>query len=231
MSGNETLLADKIAQYREGFRDQVSADVQAIMQNANDTLTASSLAAKALNCGASLPDFELENQYRVLMSRDELLRKPLIISFYRGAWCPYCNLELAEQQQRIDEIRQLGAEFIAISPEQPDYAMALREKHQLNFNILYDRNNQLARQLGLVFTLPEPLRKVYQTFGIDICAHNGNDHFELPVPATYIVGKDGIIRFAFINEDYRVRLEPETLIKKLIQFKNEACQEHTEAMQ
>lgn len=229
MSNNDNqeqqpTLGEQIAQYRQGFRERVSADVQAIMQSATDQLAARGLARKALNVGDALPDFELENQFRVLMSRDELLCKPLVISFYRGAWCPYCNLELSAQQARMEEMHRLGADFIAISPEQPDYALALQDKHRLNFNILYDKNNQLAKKLGLAFTLPAPLRSVYQTFGIDVCAHNGNDHFELPMPATYIVNQDGKIVFAFIDEDYRVRLEPERLIEKLKQLKQQSRQ-------
>ena len=134
------------------------------------------------------------------------------MSFYRGGWCPFCNLELWALQKILPEIERLGASLVAVSPELPDASLNTLEKHRLQFQVLSDRGNQVARQFGLVFTLPQELRPVYEQFGIDIPPHNGDQSFELPLPATYVIASDGTIRYAFVNSDYTQRAEPSDII-------------------
>jgi len=208
-------LTQCIAEYRESFRQRVDQATQDTMQAASEALIASGIEKQALQCGDRIPPFVLANQHRELRDSRQLLSRPLVISFYRGGWCPYCNLELAAQQARLADIRNAGADLIAISPEQPELAQVMESKHQLSFDILFDQDNALARKFGLVFSLPMALREVYKKFSIDIEKFNGNDHFELPLPATYIVDRDGIIRFDFIYADYRRRLDPEQLLVQL----------------
>lgn len=105
--------------------------------------------------------------------------------------------------------------MIAISPEQPELAALMEAKHQLEFDILFDNDNTVARKFGLVFQLPEPLRSIYKTFGTDLVKYNGNQNFELPLPATYLVDCNGIVQFAFVYADYRKRLEPELLVTEI----------------
>ena len=149
----------------------------------------------------------------------ELLREgPVVLSFYRGGWCPYCNLELRALQQVLPEIEKAGATLVAISPETPDNSLSTTKKNELRFQVLSDQVNAMARKFGLVFTLPDAFRPLYEKFDIDIPKYNGDDSYEIPVPATYVIDQDRIIRFSFITTDYTQRAEPADIVAALQQF-------------
>jgi len=177
------------------------------------------IGKKALKTGHQIPDFTLPDQLGRDVNSTELLNKgPLVISFYRGSWCPYCNLELHALQAHQDKINELGATLVAISPQRPDESLSTAEKNQLTFSVLSDVNNLVAGQFGLVFTLSEKLRPMYQGFGVDLPTYNGTDTFELPVPATYVINQDGIIVSDYVNADYKQRMEPELILQALTQL-------------
>jgi peroxiredoxin len=166
--------------------------------------------------GEAAPDFELPDQLgRTIKLSDLCAKGPVVVSFYRGGWCPYCNLELRALQMCLPQIEALGASLIAISPQLPDESMSTAEKNELSFPVLSDVGNAIARQYGLVFELSEELRPAYQEFGIDLPATNGSDSFELPVPGTYIVDGGGVIRLREATADYKQRAEPEELVNAL----------------
>lgn len=216
-------LAQSINEYLEAFRQRADQQTQLTMEQATQDLIDRGIEKNTLRRGERMPAFELPNQQQQLRQSTQLLQKPLIISFYRGGWCPFCNLELAAQQARLDDIRAAGAELVAISPEQPELAALMESKHHLDFDILYDKNNDLARKFGLVFTLPASIRSIYKTFGIDLVKHNGNENYELPIPATYIVDVNGTIQFDFVYADYRKRLEPEILLSQLEKIRSNSA--------
>jgi peroxiredoxin len=194
-------------------KSQAPAEVVATMEAATALLAASGQLNKALKAGDRFPAFSLPNATGQSVSSDALLTQGhLVVSFYRGTWCPYCNLELAALQAQLPQFKAAGAQLIAVSPQTPDHSMTMAEKNALQYPVLSDAGNVLARQLGIVFTLPESLRPIYQAFGIDLQAHNGDASFELPVPATYVVGSDGVIVRAWINADYRERVEPSEVL-------------------
>lgn len=197
----------------ESVRQQAPAEVFSVMEKAKTKLAASTLVKQALKRGDRMPDFELPDATGMTVKSSDLRKKGLLlVSFYRGEWCPYCNLELKALQERHAEIVAAGATLVAISPQTPDFSLTTRQKHDLKFSVLSDRENKVARRFGLVFTVDESLRPIYQAFGIDLKEHNGDESFELPVPATYLVANDGGILEAFINSDYRGRLEPQTAL-------------------
>jgi peroxiredoxin len=209
-------LANQIAAMQAEMIPQIPEAALETMVAATQSLIESGLAGKALNTGETIPGFELTNALGKKVSLDEQLKNgPLVISFYRGAWCPYCNLEIRALKEALPAFRQRGADLIAISPQLPDKSLSQTQELQLEFEVLSDIDNQLARQFGLVFTLPESIQSIYDDFGIDVAGHNGNDQFELPIPATYIVDTDKVIRYAFVNADYTQRLEPSTIIEEL----------------
>lgn len=210
------ILASQIAAMQAEMIPQIPEAALDTMMSATQALIDTGQAGKALNVGETCPDFTLNNARGDSVSLGEQLKNgPLVISFYRGAWCPYCNLEIRALKEELQAIRQQGADLIAISPQLPDKSLSQAEELKLEFEILSDIDNQLARQFGLIFTLPESIREVYDAFGIDVVDHNGNDKFELPIPATYIVDKDKTIRYAFVNADYTQRLEPLTILEEL----------------
>jgi peroxiredoxin len=213
---SSSLLAVEIAEFQNNFIPTVPEETIGLLMSELQTLIAKGLAEKSLNKGKSFPDFELPNADNKALTLNDLLTDgPLVISFYRGAWCPYCNLELNALQQRLPEITAAGGQLIAISPQVPDKSADQVSSSRLTFEVLSDVGNKLAKQCGLVFTLPESLRPIYDAWQLDIPGHNADDSFELPMPATYIIGTDGIIHYAFVDMDYTKRLEPDIIIEQL----------------
>ncbi len=209
-------LAQQIAAMQAEMIPQIPEEALSTMMAATQALVDTGLADKALNAGQACPDFELKNAHGNNISLDEQLKNgPQVISFYRGAWCPYCNLEIRALKENLPAFRQLGADLIAISPQIPDKSLAQEDELKLEFEVLSDTDNLLARQFGLVFTLPEEIQAIYDAFKIDVAGHNGDDKFELPIPATYIIDGDRKIRYAFVNADYTQRLEPSIIIEEL----------------
>ena len=209
-------LTQELNAFKEQFKTSQPEEIKAVMAQATIDLIDSQLAENSLGEGDKIPNFSLPNAVGKEVTLESLLNKgALVISFYRGGWCPYCNMELRALQQALPEIEANGATLVAISPETPDNSLSTQEKNELTFEVLSDRNNLLAKQLGLVFTLPESLRPIYSNFGIDIPAHNGDRTFELPLPATYVVAADGTIIYRFATGDYTERLDPAEIVKVL----------------
>ena len=213
MQTQTQTLTDQIQDYRAGFREKVDQATQDVMNTATDTLAATGLANKALKVGDTAPDFALPNAVGNTVRLSELLQQaPVVINFYRGEWCPYCNLELRAFQQLLPDFTAANAQLVAISPELPDHSLSVTEKHELEFAVLSDVGNTVAKNYGLVFTLDPSLRPIYEKFGIDINGSNGDESYELPMPATYVIDRDGTIRFAFADADYTKRAEPEAVL-------------------
>ena len=209
-------LTQELNAFKEKFKASQPEEIKAVMTQATTDLINTQLAEKSLGAGEKIPNFSLPNAVGEKVSLDSLLDQGvLVISFYRGGWCPYCNMELRALQQALPEIEAKGATLVAISPETPDNSLSTQEKNELSFEVLSDRGNILAKQLGLVFTLPESLRPIYSNFGIDISAYNGDSTFELPLPATYVVAADGTVIYRFASGDYTERLDPAEIIKVL----------------
>lgn len=209
-------LAQNIQAFQDELIPTIPADTLKILMAELQVLIDTGIAEKAVQKGHSFPAFELSNANGETRSLSGFLSQgPLVISFYRGAWCPYCNLEINALQQRLPEITAAGAQLIAISPQQPNKSADQITSSQLTFEVLSDIENKLAKKCGLVFTLPESLRPIYETWQIDIPGHNGDDSFELPIPATYIVDASGHVRYAHVDMDYTRRLEPDVIIEQL----------------
>ncbi|MDB9518758.1 peroxiredoxin-like family protein [Roseofilum reptotaenium CS-1145] len=209
-------LANDLQAFQQQFRSNVPQETQNVMQQATTDLGDSGILKQTLKVGDTIPDFTLPNATGQPVSIKELLTKgPVAIAFYRGGWCPYCNLELQALQNALASIEETGATLVAISPETPDNSLTTQEKNELAFPVLSDVDNQVARQFGLVFKLPASLLPIYQSFGIDVAAHNGNDHFELPIPATYVIQPNGEIVYAFTDVDYTKRAEPSVIVDAL----------------
>ena len=179
-------------------------------------LKATGIQSAVLKKGQAAPDFTLPNALGRRVSSQALREKgPLVVSFYRGTWCSYCNVEILALQQHPAEIRALGAELVAITPEVPDETVSMTEKHGLAFEVLSDVGNEVARSFGLVWTLPEEVRGLYGRFGIDLVRANGDDSWQLPIPGTFIVSRDGTLVEAFADPDYRNRLDPAAVLAAL----------------
>lgn len=203
-----------------GFTKKVPPDVLDTMLNATRRLVDSGIAENSLKVGEKAPDFNLPNPKGHSVGLNQLLEKgPVVLNFYRGGWCPYCSLELNAYKSRLSEIEELGASLVAISPQTPDNSLSTAEKNDLQFQVLSDVGNKTANEFGLVFTLAEELHDLYKSFGLDIPKYNGDDSWELPMPGTYVLDKDGTVKFAFTNADYTKRAEPDDVISALKDLK------------
>ncbi len=209
-------LSDRINQSVQDFMSSLPDDEQATVQQSFEKLHASSVAADAVNIGDTPPDFSLPNATgRMINLYAALEQGPVVLSFYRGGWCPFCSLELQALQQVLPEIRSLGATLIGVSPETPDNSLTTTEKYGLDFEVVSDVGNRTARAYGLIFTVYEEMRPLYLQWGLDVPACNGDDSWELPVPATYLIGPDRVVHAAHVDRDYTKRMEPEQILEAL----------------
>ena len=182
----------------------------------------SGAAENAPKEGAQAPDFILPDARGNAVRLSHLLAQgPVVMTFYRGAWCPYCHLALRAYQQALPQLQGGGATLIAISPQTPHHSRALAEKLELTFALLSDRGNQVARQFGLVFTIDEAVRGAHKQICADLPAFNGDNSWELPMAGTFLVDQSGIVRLAFVHPDFTRRLDPSVIIARLEELKSE----------
>lgn len=211
-----TTLKAALDAFRLSFIDRIPADIAQAMADADAELAATGITQSALGAGGTAPNFILQGADGRFHSLATLLAQgPLVISFYRGGWCPYCNLELRALQRVLPQITALGAQLVAISPERPDQALSTAEANALAFPVLHDAGSAVARRYGLAFDLAQALRPIYARLGHALPERNGDGAWVLPIPATYVVGQDGVVRLAFVDSNYRNRLEPDAIIAAL----------------
>ncbi|AUT03165.1 alkyl hydroperoxide reductase [Nostoc sp. CENA543] len=194
----------------------ISTHAHSLIVKSINELVASEIVEQSLKLGDIAPNFVLPNAFSQSVELQKLLAQgAVVISFFRGHWCPFCSLELAALQQALPAIQGLGASLVAISPQTLHYTKLTVEKHEIEYEILSDRNNHVARQFGIVFKIPEYLRQVFQELGHVLPKYNGDESFELPMPATYVISQTGRVVYAFVNPDYTKRLDPIEIVSIL----------------
>jgi peroxiredoxin len=213
-SALNTTLAHQLQKQQK--RSKAPADVRAIMQEKTEELIRSGIAERSLKRGNTAPGFALPNARGTTTALSTLLAQgPVVLTFYRGEWCPYCNLTLHAYQRFLPRFKEQGATLVAISPQTPDHSLSTAEKWQLDFEVASDVGNAVARTYGLVFSMPEELRAIYKGMGNDLEEYNGDNSWELPLPGTFVIAQDGTIQLAFVDADYTHRLEPDAILETL----------------
>jgi peroxiredoxin len=213
-------LSDQLGETVGAFMSSLPEDDAQIVGASFEKLHRSHTGESAIAVGEIAPNFTLPDATgKAVNLRSKLNEGPVVLSFYRGGWCPFCNLELQALQALLPEIKALGANLIGISPETPDNSMTTVEKQQLQFDVLSDVGNSTARDYGLIFTVYEEMRPLYLKWGLDVPASNGDDSWELPVPATYIIDSNCVARTAHVDKDYTKRMEPEQVLTALRNLK------------
>ncbi|MGV8912114.1 MAG: peroxiredoxin-like family protein [Rhodoglobus sp.] len=191
-----------------------SAEDLDILNNSVREVDAAGITNSALKVGDTAPDFELPDAAGNTVRLSELLKSgPVAIAFYRGAWCPYCNLELKALQEMLPEFRAAGATLVAISPQTPDESLSTEEKHNLEFPVLSDGQLTAINGFGLLHPVDDRTKAYYEKSGYDLVKSNGATGWQLPLPATYVIAPDRSIRFAFVNADYKLRAEPADVVE------------------
>ncbi|MEU6911806.1 peroxiredoxin-like family protein [Streptomyces olindensis] len=211
-----TTLNAELRTFYAARQQQIPAEIREIMRRAGRELADSGQADRALTVGGKAPRFNLPSATGQTLSLDALLAEgPVVLTFYRGAWCPYCNIALRHLQQHHGAITARGARLVAVSPQIPDESLTLTEKHDLAFDVLSDLGSDTAKQYGLAFDLPDDLAAVYDKLGFDLQRVNAGHPRTLPLPASYVIDRDGVIRWAFVSTDYTTRAEPADILRSL----------------
>ena len=200
---------------RQDLLTQLPPDVLNMLNNSLTDMLNEKLDSHALQCGDIAPDFSLISTDNEEINLYKLLEsKPVIISFFRGSWCPFCVKELEHFQNNL-ELMQKNAHFIAISPQKSSISAQLKKEKSMSITILSDIKNNIANQFGLVFTLPEKMRELYKSLGANLFDFNDDDSYTLPIPATYLIGQDKKVYFAYVNANYMERADISELINVL----------------
>ncbi|MCG8384429.1 MAG: AhpC/TSA family protein [Cytophagales bacterium] len=208
-------LASALDQRKNEFSLKADERKKRVYSEGIQAVSASGILDQAKKMGDQAVDFELENALGDAVRLSDYLEKgPVILTWYRGGWCPYCNLTLRHMQKALPGFRAQGANLIALTPELPDKSLSTAQKHELEFEVLSDVGNQVARQYGIVFKLTDEVAEIYQQ-SFDILEYNGDDSQELPLAATYIINPRGKIVYAFLDADYRNRAEPTDILNAL----------------
>ncbi len=209
-------LQGKLEALRQQFGVETRSDALIAILRAVENVVTANHAAKALKAGSRAPSFELEGQRKVSVDlTDQLTRGPVVLLFYRGAWCPACNLELQAIQAEASAVSRLGASIIAISPQTSEQSQKVVKRFGLNFQILKDAGGRVANEFGLNWTVPTEIRKLYLGLGIDLAKFNGDEHWSVPLPARYVIGRNQVIEYAEINANDEQRLNPADLFPAL----------------
>jgi peroxiredoxin len=215
-----TPLQQQLDEFIAQVASRLPADVVEDLTGPIGQLMMSDASSQALKEGVQAPDFTLPDVRGASVTLSHLLMQgPVVIAFYRGTWCPYCNLQLRAYQQALPQIQAQGASLVAISPQTPDNSLSMAEKNELTFAVLSDVGNQVARQFGLVFTIDEAVRATHKQVGANLPAFNGNDSWELPMAGTFLIDPAGIVRLIFVDPDFRHRLDPSVIIARLEELK------------
>jgi peroxiredoxin len=209
-------LGEILAERKEAVARYVPAEVQAVHLRTVAGLKAQGLAANALRIfgiatgsGTKSPSFELPDHNGKIVSSAELhARGRLVLSFIRGRWCPFCVGQMEAMSSIAGEIAAVGASIVAVSPQTQKQAFFMHDQHKLAFPLLVDARNLLARLFGLVYRVPDEQQALYGRTFVNLPFGNGDSSWELPIPATFVIDRDGTILFASANEDYMERPEP-----------------------
>jgi len=209
-------LKDDLFEQRTRSRQKFGPERAAIVEAATEALVAEISARPRLAVGDMAPDFTLPNALgNPVNLADRLADGPVVLAFYRGGWCPYCNIQLRALQGALPEMSDLGASLIAIAPQDPDETLSTTEKNELAFEVLSDTACAVAESFGIAFELPDVLKEIYTDLGNVLPEKNSADDWRLPIPATFVVGPDGRLAFVDIDADYRNRAEPTDLLAAL----------------
>ena len=218
-SGPETdtrPLSQIFAERKALIAKYVPLEAQAIHARAVGELKQRNLAQNILPVGAKAPEFELQDhESRLLSSVDLLAGGRLVLCFIRGRWCPFCVGQMEAMNLVLSEIQQAGATLVAISPQTVKQSFFMHDQHKLRFRLLSDSENEVARQFGLAYRVNQEQQAVYRRAFVNLPFANGDGSWELPIPATFILERDGTVLYASANEDYTERPEPREILQVL----------------
>ena len=213
MPASTGTLATQLDAFKADFSARADEETKAAFEQGIKEVADSGVLDSALKVGDRAPDFELPDARGSLVrSADLLAQGPIVVTWYRGGWCPYCNLQLRAYQEVLPELKSAGAQLVAISPETADNSLTTLQKNELDFVVLSDVGLGVAEAFGVAYRLPEVVEAKFKG-RLDLPASNGDDSWRLPLSATYVIDRDGVVRWAYVTEDYRERAEPSDVVE------------------
>jgi peroxiredoxin len=214
----DTTLKYKLEERKAAFAAEASDEKKRIYKDGIEYVEESGILDSAKQLGEQAPDFTLNNALGEPVTLSDYLKKgKVVLTWYRGGWCPYCNLTLHALQEELANFKANGAQLIALTPELPDESISTAEKHELEFEVLSDIGNTVAQQYGIVFQLTPEVAEIYNE-SFQLNTHNGDTSNQLPLAATYVIDTNGEIIYAFLDADYRNRAEPADITTFLSQY-------------
>lgn len=215
LAQEKSHLQDDLDKRKAAWAAKAPESRKKVYDDGVKTVGASGVMETALKKGDKIPAFEMTNANGEKVNSNELLANgPVVMVWYRGGWCPYCNLQLRAMQEWLPKFEAEGAQLVAVSPEVPDSSLSTEEKNELEFSVLSDRGNVVGKKFGIVYKLPDAVAEQFKG-RLDVAAYNGDDSLELPLAVSYVVDQDGVIQWAFVDEDYRKRAEPSDILEAL----------------
>lgn len=220
-------LEQTLAELRDKYAKVIPDSASAIMEGHIESLRTNGAIDQILKPGAKAPAFALNNQHGENISSSDLIKRgPLVVSFTRGSWCPFCAAEVRALNDVYDQFLQAGIDLVVLSPQSNDRARRQALSEKLEFNLLTDTDNEVGKAFGLVYTFPEDLKEVYRSiFKLDLQAINKAGNWQLPIPARFVIDGGGVIRDVAADPDYRYRPEP----SEVFDIAKSGCAEHTES--
>lgn len=209
-------LAKQIEHLNQELSSQLPQDILDAFGKSIEDLKTGKSEENSIQIGDQIPEFSLPNALGKIVSSEEILKnEKIVLAFYRGGWCPYCNLELKFLQDSLIRIKNKGAALIAVSPQSPDHSLSMIEKNNLEFEVLTDIDNNFAKKLGIVFQLQDFVLPYYKGLGIFLSDFNKNNDNTLPIPAVFVVDKNRVVTYRFLDVNYMNRVDVEKLIEAL----------------
>ncbi len=209
-------LAQQIEHLNQELSSQLSQEILNAFGKSIEDLKAKRIEENSIRLGDQMPEFSLPNALGKIISSEEVLKNgKMILAFYRGSWCPYCNLELKYLQDYLSIMKEKEATLIAVSPQSPDHSLSMAEKNNLEFEVVTDVNNNLAEKLGITFQLQNFVLPYYDGLGIHLSDFNKNNDNILPVPAVFVIDENRVVTYKFLDVNYMNRVDVEELIQAL----------------
>lgn len=209
-------LAKQIEHFNQELSSQLPQDILDAFGKSIEDLKTGKFEENSIQIGDQIPEFSLPNALGKIVSSEEILKnEKIVLAFYRGGWCPYCSLELKFLQDSLIRIKNKGAALIAVSPQSPDHSLSMIEKNNLEFEVLTDIDNNFAKKLGIVFQLQDFVLPYYKGLGIFLSDFNKNNDNTLPIPAVFVVDKNRVVTYRFLDVNYMNRVDVEKLIEAL----------------
>lgn len=208
---------ERLLSLKKRYDGNLTPKYRKVLDKAIRNLEKPEMRKQVLKVGDQMPEFELNNQLGKVASSTELIKEgPLILTFYRGYWCPYCNIDMNNLQRYLSDIKNAGANLFAVSPERLDYSKRIIRRQKLTFDILHDVQNKVADSFGIKWKLSDDVVELYRDkFHYNLKLYHGNDDWSLPIPARFLIDDKGVIQYAESTPDYSTRPDPDDLMEVL----------------